>query len=183
MWFKLSQIYGSTISFAYFQVFFLKILKVKNFSQLPLRTEYGGICIHTKIIYDLTISIINKYFEFQNDWIEIIHNRWNCTQFSPIYHCVKEIKNFEQYRNFLSDMHQNRISNKLHQDTTQHKVSSVTAYLFLRYSVYKIFETDGHFLKLVKSCSERLKTYKSIKNWLSKTFTNSILSSYVCRRK
>ena len=71
----LSQIYGSTISFAYFRVFFLKILMVKNSP------------IYTKNIYDLTTAIINKCFEFQNDWLKIIPVRYNCTQFCPIPLC------------------------------------------------------------------------------------------------
>ena len=43
--------------------------------------------------------------------------------------------------------------------------------------------TDRHFLKMVKSCSGHLKTYKSIKNRKSKIFKNPILSSYIYRRK
>ena len=43
--------------------------------------------IRTKIIYDLTIAIINKCFEFQNDWLKIIPVRYNCTQFCPIPPC------------------------------------------------------------------------------------------------
>ena len=45
-----------------------------------------------------------------------------------LYHCVKEIKNFEQHRNFLSDMHQNLISTKLYQGATEYKVSSIYAH-------------------------------------------------------
>ena len=40
--------------------------------------------MYTKIIDDLTITIINKRFEFQNNWFEIIRIRYNCTQFYPI---------------------------------------------------------------------------------------------------
>ena len=43
--------------------------------------------MHTKVIYDLTIAIINKYFEFQNDWLKIIPVRYNFTQFCPIPLC------------------------------------------------------------------------------------------------
>ena len=43
--------------------------------------------ICTKITYDLTIAIINKCFEFQNDWLKIIPVRYNCTQFCPIPLC------------------------------------------------------------------------------------------------
>ena len=32
----------------------------------------------------LTISIINKCFEFENDWLKIICIRYKCTQFCPI---------------------------------------------------------------------------------------------------
>ena len=37
--------------------------------------------------------------------------------------------------------------------------------------------TDRHFPEIVKSCSGHPKTYKSIKNWMSKIFTKPILSS------
>ena len=55
-----------------------------------------------------------------------------------LYHCVKEIKYFEQHRNFLSDVRQNLISAKLHKGESEYKVSSFSA--FLRYSVYKILD-------------------------------------------
>ena len=76
LWFKLSQIYGSTISFAYFEVFFLIIPMVKNFFPRPgrgLLPPCGGSIapIYTEIRYDLTIVIINNYFEFQNAWLKI----------------------------------------------------------------------------------------------------------------
>ena len=35
-------------------------------------------------MYDLTIAIKNKYFEFENDWLKIIRIRCNCTQFCRI---------------------------------------------------------------------------------------------------
>ena len=38
-----------------------------------------------------------------------------------LYHCDKEIKNFEKHPNFLSDMHQNLINTKLYQGTTECK--------------------------------------------------------------
>ena len=37
--------------------------------------------------------------------------------------------------------------------------------------------TDKHFSEIVKSCSEHLKTCKSIKNWKLKICTEPILSS------
>ena len=43
------------------------------------------ICV--KVIHDLTVAIINKCFEFQNDWLEIIRIRYNCSQFCPIPVC------------------------------------------------------------------------------------------------
>ena len=43
-----------------------------------------------------------------------------------LYHCVKEIKNSEQHRNFKSDMHQYLIRNKLHPGTTEYKVSPIS---------------------------------------------------------
>ena len=108
-----------------------------------------------------------------------------------LYHCVKQIKNIEQHRNFLSDRHQNLISTNLYQDATEYKVSSISEHKFLSYSVHKIlktyrqtdWQTNRHFLKIVKSCSGHLKTCKSIENRKSKIFANPILSSYVYRRK
>ena len=55
----------------------------------------SGRCIAplcAKIIYDLTIEIINKYFEFQNDCLKIFCIRYNYTQICT-YQCVKENKN------------------------------------------------------------------------------------------
>ena len=67
--------------------------------------SYGGsiASIYTKIIYNLTIAIVNECFEFQNDfliiaiinkcfefqnyWLKIIRIRYNCTQFCPIPLC------------------------------------------------------------------------------------------------
>ena len=71
--------YYSTISFAYFEVFFLKIPTVKSFSLggggvfPPKGGVLGRILpIHRKVMYGLTIATINKYFEFQNDRLKII---------------------------------------------------------------------------------------------------------------
>ena len=51
--------------------------------------HYGGSIapMHTKIIYDLTITNINKGFEFQNNWLKTTRIRYNCTQFCPIPLC------------------------------------------------------------------------------------------------
>ena len=43
-----------------------------------------------KNIYYLTIAIINKSSEFQNDCLKRIRTRYNCTRFCPIPLC-KEI--------------------------------------------------------------------------------------------
>ena len=40
-----------------------------------------------KIVFDFTIAIINKCFEFQNDWLTINRIRLNCTQFCPLTLC------------------------------------------------------------------------------------------------
>ena len=84
--FTLSQLRGSTIRFVYFEVFFLKILTVKKLSIRgllpPLRGNIAP--IYPKIMYDLTIAIINKYFEIQNDWLKIIRIRYKCMQFWSI---------------------------------------------------------------------------------------------------
>ena len=80
-----------SISFASFGVFFQKITTVKNFFSGGVTSPPpcgGSIApIHTKIMYDLTIAIINKCFEFQNDWLKMIPIRYNCTQFSLIPLC------------------------------------------------------------------------------------------------
>ena len=117
--------------FAYFEIFFMKIPTVKNFS------SWGGgnppywdsiAPMHTIYIYDLTILITDKCFK------TIVRNFF-------LYHCFKEIKNNEQHRNFLSDIHQNLISSNLYQGATEYKVSSISADKFLRNSVHKILET------------------------------------------
>ena len=88
LWFKLSQIYGSM-----FRVFWGVLPKNTNckkflppWGYLPPYVESIA-PIYTKIIYDLTIAAINKYFEFQSDWLKIIRIRYNCTQFCliPLY--------------------------------------------------------------------------------------------------
>ena len=72
----------------HFEVFFLKIPMVKNFSvggggvPLPCGGSISPLC--TKIMHDLTIANINKCFEFQKDWLKIIRTRYNCTQFHLI---------------------------------------------------------------------------------------------------
>ena len=37
--------------------------------------------IYTKITYDLTIAVINKYFELRNDWLKAIRNTFNRMHF------------------------------------------------------------------------------------------------------
>ena len=67
--------HGPTINFAYFEVF---LPTVKNFSPESLLSPLlrGSIAsIYAKIIYDLTIAIINKCFEFQKGWLKIIRVR------------------------------------------------------------------------------------------------------------
>ena len=76
--------YKSTISFAYFDAFFQKIPLSKNVS---LRGVGTIALMHTKIMYYLIIAIINKYFKYINDWIKIIHIRFNCMQFCLIPLC------------------------------------------------------------------------------------------------
>ena len=43
--------------------------------------------LHAKIIYVLTIAIINECFEFQNDWFKIIRISYSCTPFCSIPFC------------------------------------------------------------------------------------------------
>ena len=75
-------------------------------------------------MYDFTVATINKCFELQNDWLKIICIRYNFV----LYHCVKEIENFEQHENFLSDMHQYLISPKLYQGATEYKVLCISVH-------------------------------------------------------
>ena len=59
--------------------------KNQNFPPPPCKGSIAP--IYTKNLYDLTIAIINKCFEFQNDWLKIIPVRYNCTQFCSIPLC------------------------------------------------------------------------------------------------
>ena len=78
----------STNSFAYFKVFFLTLSMIKKIPP-PTRGSnflfyWGNVAlIYTKVIHYLVI-VINKCFKFQNDWLKIIHIRYNCTQFCRI---------------------------------------------------------------------------------------------------
>ena len=67
IWFKLSLTYDSTIRFANFEAFFLKIIILKKFYAKEDSFSMGGGSItraYTKNIYYLTIAIINRCFEF-----------------------------------------------------------------------------------------------------------------------
>ena len=70
------------------------------------------------MMHDLTIAIINKCFEFKNDWLKLFVLDTIALNFVG-YHCVKEIKNFELQQNFLSNMHQTLISTKLYEGGTK----------------------------------------------------------------
>ena len=94
-------------------MFFLKIQTVKKFS--PLRRSVAP--IYTKIVYDLTIAIENKCFEFQNNCLKRSVFDINASNF-VLDNCVKEIKNKEQHQIFLGDMHQNVIITKLYHGAT-----------------------------------------------------------------
>ena len=97
-------------------------------------------------------------------------------------------ENLTQQRHLLRDIHQNPLSPKLYQGITEYKISLISVHQFLRYSA-KIFwrhtylQTARHFLNMVKLCSGNLETCKSIENQMLKIFANSMLSSYVYRRK
>ena len=56
--------------------------------------------IYTKTIHDLTNAIVNKCFEFQNDWLKIVRIIDTIPRNFILYHSVKGIKNFEEHRNF-----------------------------------------------------------------------------------
>ena len=95
VWLKLSYMYDLTIKYAYVVTYFLKIPTLKKFSPREgyFPSYWGSIApmYCTKIVYDLTIANINKYFEFKNDWHKIIRFRYDCTRLI-LHHCVKEIK-------------------------------------------------------------------------------------------
>ena len=56
-------------------------------------TYRGSIApIHTKIMYDFTIVIINKYFYLKNDWLKISCFSYNFTQFCPMPLCYRNRK-------------------------------------------------------------------------------------------
>ena len=65
------------------QLLVLRILRrsLTNFSRgrftSPLRGSIAP--VYTKNMYDLSVAIINKCFEFQNDRLQIICVRYNCT--------------------------------------------------------------------------------------------------------
>ena len=67
--FSLLQAYNSTIIFAYFDGFFLKIPMLKNFSSKegtsPTGLSINPTCI--EIMQYLTVANINKSFKFEND--------------------------------------------------------------------------------------------------------------------
>ena len=57
----------------------------------------------------------------ENEWLfrEFEIRKYTNARNFILYRCV--IENFEQHRNFLSDMHQNLIRTKLYQDPTKYK--------------------------------------------------------------
>ena len=55
-------------------------------------------------------------------------------------------------RNLLSNMYQNLIGNILCYNTTKSKISGNSAHQIFRLHGHKIFVTDRHFVKIVKSC-------------------------------
>ena len=63
----------------------------KNLSLLEGNTPplYGESIapIYTKITNDLTIILINKCFEFQNNWLKMIRIRYKCMQICPMPLC------------------------------------------------------------------------------------------------
>ena len=61
----------------------LRILRCSHRGPLPPPT--GGVL--PPCIQNLTIVIMNKSFEFQNDCLKIICIRYNCTQFCPTPLC------------------------------------------------------------------------------------------------
>ena len=60
-------------------------------------------------MYILTIAIINKYFEFETNWLKLFVLGTIALNFVP-YQYAKKMEIFQQYRNFSSEIHQNLIS-------------------------------------------------------------------------
>ena len=90
--------------------------------------QWGSIApIHTKIIYDLTISIINKCFEFQNDCLKIIRIRYNCTQFCRIPLWQKNQK-YKTTSEFLERYAPKSNQHQIYQGATRYKISSILAH-------------------------------------------------------
>ena len=60
-----------------------------------IKNPTGGVLppVYTKIMYNITIAITNKYFEFHTNRLKIIHFS-NIARDSVLYHCDKQIKNF-----------------------------------------------------------------------------------------
>ena len=89
IWFKLSQPYDSTISFCVLWGVLSKNISVKKI----LQGRGGGIApTYLKIMYYLTIAIINKCFKFYDDWLKIICIRTIACNFCPIPLCLKKSK-------------------------------------------------------------------------------------------
>ena len=88
---NLVQIITNILFYYLFSVFWGVLLENtngKNFSP-----EGDGISLLQKVlsyrknIYYFTIAIINKCFEFANDWLKIIRTRYNCTPFYTVPLC------------------------------------------------------------------------------------------------
>ena len=79
----------STISFVYFEVFFRNRPTIKVSPAGGLLPPYGGSIapMYTKITYYHTITIVNKRFKFQSNWLKKLSYRYNCAQFCPTLLC------------------------------------------------------------------------------------------------
>ena len=95
-------------------------IKKKKVSSKKFFSSAESIKKQTKKIFCGTLAIFSSCIA-----VKIIRIRYNCTQFCS-YHCVKKFKNFEQHRNFLSDIHQNVIGTKLCIVVTEYKVSTIS---------------------------------------------------------
>ena len=99
-------------------MFFLKIPTVKNVSPGGKELIYlrGSIVpTYTKNICYLTIAIINKCFEFQNDWLKTILLGTTTPNF-VLYRCVKKNHKFrttsELFERYAPKYYQHQIISK-----------------------------------------------------------------------
>ena len=147
----------------------------------------SNVPIYTKISYDLTIAIVNKCCEFQNDWFKIMRIWCSCMQFCLI---PPSQRNKKKKRTMQEVFEQHAPKSYEHQIISRcNRILSFLNFLALVLDIQcpqnfgDIRHTYRHFLKMVKSCIGHLKTCQFIENRMLKIFMNPVLCSNEHRRK